>query len=60
MPAFWVGIMLILLFGLKLQAFPVAGFGTTPGQHVASIVLPGLTVALALTPDPHPQPADVA
>lgn len=50
MPAFWVGIMLVLLFGLKIKAFPVAGFGTTPAQHVASIVLPGLTVALALTP----------
>ncbi len=50
MPGFWVGIMLVLLFGLKLRLFPVAGFGTTPAQHVASIVLPGLTVALALTP----------
>jgi peptide/nickel transport system permease protein len=50
MPAFWVGIMLVLVFGLKLKLFPVAGFGTTPVQHVSSIVLPGLTVALALTP----------
>jgi peptide/nickel transport system permease protein len=50
MPAFWLGIMLVLLFGLKLRLFPVAGFGATPVQHVSSIVLPGLTVALALTP----------
>ena len=50
MPAFWVGIMLVLIFGLKVRLFPVAGFGTTPVQHVSSIVLPGLTVALALTP----------
>jgi len=50
MPTFWVGIMLVLLFGLKVKLFPVAGFGTTPVQHVSSIVLPGLTVALALTP----------
>jgi len=50
MPSFWVGIMLVLLLGLKVHAFPVSGFGTTPAQHVSSIVLPGLTVALALTP----------
>lgn len=50
MPSFWVGIMLVLLLGLKVRAFPVSGFGTTPAQHVSSIVLPGLTVALALTP----------
>jgi peptide/nickel transport system permease protein len=50
MPSFWVGIMLVLLLGLKVHAFPVSGFGKTPVQHVSSIVLPGLTVALALTP----------
>ena len=50
MPSFWVGIMLVLLLGLKVHAFPVSGFGRTPVQHVSSIVLPGLTVALALTP----------
>jgi peptide/nickel transport system permease protein len=50
MPAFWVGIMLILLLSLKLDFFPVSGFGDTTLEHLHSIVLPGLTVALALTP----------
>jgi peptide/nickel transport system permease protein len=50
MPAFWVGIILILLLSLKAGLFPVAGFGDTTLEHLHSIVLPGLTVALALTP----------
>jgi peptide/nickel transport system permease protein len=50
MPSFWLGIMLILLLGLKVQVFPVSGFGTGLGGHLKSIVLPGLTVALLLVP----------
>ncbi len=50
MPTFWVGIMLVLLLALKVHAFPVSGFGETPVQHLSSIVLPGLTVAFALSP----------
>src|SRR6266699_1087845 len=29
-PNFWFGILLILLFGLTLHWFPLAGFGETP------------------------------
>ncbi len=50
MPAFWLGIMLVLLLGLKAGWFPVSGFGTGFGEHVKSIALPALTVALALVP----------
>jgi peptide/nickel transport system permease protein len=42
--------MLILLFGLKLGWFPVAGFGDTLPEHLRSIVLPGITIALSLSP----------
>jgi peptide/nickel transport system permease protein len=50
LPAFWVGIMLILIFGLKLHWLPVAGFGTTVPQHFVSMILPGFTIALTLAP----------
>lgn len=50
MPAFWLGIMLVLLLSLKAGAFPASGFGDGFANHLKSIVLPGLTVALALVP----------
>jgi peptide/nickel transport system permease protein len=50
MPPFWVGIMLILLFALVLRIFPVGGFGTATPEHLHSIVLPALTIAIAITP----------
>ena len=50
MPQFWVGIMLILLFALKLGWFPVGGFGEGFTGHLRSMFLPSLTVALAISP----------
>lgn len=50
MPAFWVGIILVWVLGLKSGLFPVSGFGDTLVVHVQSIILPGLTVAVSLVP----------
>ncbi|WP_092757983.1 ABC transporter permease [Rhodoferax sp. OV413] len=47
-PAFWLGIMMILLFSITLGWFPVSGYGDTWGEQLHHMVLPCLTVALAL------------
>ena len=41
MPAFWLGLLLILLFALHLEWFPITG-----GSEVKRLVLPALTLAL--------------
>jgi peptide/nickel transport system permease protein len=48
-PSFWLGILLILLFSLRLHLFPVAGYGETFPQHLRYLFLPSLTLALQLS-----------
>ena len=50
MPPFWVGFILLILFALTLRLLPAGGYGTTPLQHLESLILPGLTVAAVTTP----------
>jgi peptide/nickel transport system permease protein len=50
-PPFWVGIVLLLVFGLHLgRLFPVGGYGNGFFGHVHSMFLPALTVAFAISP----------
>jgi peptide/nickel transport system permease protein len=50
-PSFWVGIMLLLAFGLNMgRLFPVGGYGTGFAGHIRSMFLPALTVAIAISP----------
>ena len=50
-PPFWLGIMLLLAFGLHLgRLFPVGGYGNGFVGHLHSMFLPALTVALGISP----------
>lgn len=50
MPSFWVGILLIIFFSVKLKLFPVSGFGTGFVDNVWHLFLPALTISLAISP----------
>jgi peptide/nickel transport system permease protein len=50
MPSFFFGIILIIVFAVDLHWFTVGGWGTTLPSHLRSLVLPGLTAAIAIVP----------
>jgi ABC-type dipeptide/oligopeptide/nickel transport system permease component len=49
MPAFWLGLMLSLIFGLELGWFPVSGYSGGIGGILRTLTLPALTLGLALS-----------
>lgn len=50
MPTFYTGILIIILLSIKLDLFPTSGYGETFIDHVRSLFLPGLTLALGISP----------
>ena len=50
MPAFWVGILFLTYFSIRLQLFPVAGYGEGWREHLHHLFLPALTIALSIAP----------
>jgi len=50
MPPFWIGLVLMVFFGLKLGWFPIRGFGDDALDHLYHLFLPALTMALFLAP----------
>jgi peptide/nickel transport system permease protein len=50
-PAFWLGFILLLIFSIKWQVFPVGDYGEGGfADHLYHMTLPALTVALAMVP----------
>ena len=49
-PSFWLGLMFILFFSLKLKMFPVGGYGGNFIQIFHQLMLPSLTISFYLSP----------
>jgi ABC-type dipeptide/oligopeptide/nickel transport system permease component len=49
-PAFWSGLLLALLLGVKARIFPVSGAGSGGLDTLWHLFLPALTIALAMSP----------
>ncbi|MCI1959667.1 MAG: ABC transporter permease [Clostridia bacterium] len=47
-PQFWVGLMLLLMFGVKIKLFPVSNWGDSLSDHIMALILPGITQALGI------------
>jgi len=45
-PGFWFGIVLLIIFAVKLQIFPVGGVGDTFTDKLRDLFLPSLTLSL--------------
>jgi peptide/nickel transport system permease protein len=48
MPAFWTGTLLMLVFSIGLDWFPVGGYGQTAMEHLYHLFLPALTMAVSI------------
>lgn len=50
LPALWVGLLLIVVFGVHLHWFPVGGAGPGPWLTFRGLLLPACTAAVAIVP----------
>jgi peptide/nickel transport system permease protein len=50
MPSYWIGLLLMLFFGLLLGWLPISGLGDTPLDYVRHLTMPSLTIAFFLGP----------
>jgi peptide/nickel transport system permease protein len=49
MPAFWIGLILIVIFSLRLGLFPISGYGNNFEEHLHHMFLPALTIAFTVS-----------
>jgi len=49
MPAFWLGIIMLIVFSVHLHAFPISGFGSGFAGHLYYLFLPALTIAVGFS-----------
>jgi peptide/nickel transport system permease protein len=47
LPTFWIGTMLLLVFGLELRLFPAGGLQSGFAGHLASLFLPACSLAIS-------------
>lgn len=50
MPTFYTGILLIIALSVKIDLFPVSGYGDGFFSNIQHVFLPGLTLALGISP----------
>ena len=48
-PSFWIGLVLLTAFAVKIKIFPVSGWGNTPWEHFVGLILPSITQAIAVS-----------
>lgn len=48
-PPFWLGLVIIIVFSVQLNIFPVSGYGGTFTEKLSHLFLPSLTIALSLS-----------
>jgi peptide/nickel transport system permease protein len=46
-PTFWIALLLLIVFALKIRIFPIGGWGRTLPEHLRGLVLPAFTLSLS-------------
>jgi peptide/nickel transport system permease protein len=46
-PTFWIALLLLIVFALKVRIFPIGGWGTTFFEHLRGLILPAFTLSLS-------------